>query len=240
MDGAEVEIEDDLFFFFFDGRTSLQFSLSLMSDSLRPHGLQHTRLPCPSPTPEACWNSCPSSQWRHPTFSSSDVPFTSCLQSFPASGTFPMSQFFTSYGLSLDMFTPEGVSRGGRDGRWGWAVNYHLGGPKMMCGRSGIQTQVGAIMFRQERILLITIGGKESWGSSHVIVSSLCGWRWDDLQGMRRLRGDCRCEEWEPVSAGTAQCGGASSRESLWGSSQLCSEAQVQAEGRWMVEYVQN
>ena len=166
-----------------------------MSDSLRPHGLQHTRLPCPSQTPEACWNSCPSSQWRHPTFSSSDVPFTSCLQSFPASGTFPMSQFFTSVGLSLDMFTPEGVSRGGRDGRWGWAVNYHLGGPKMMCGRSGIQTQVGAIMFRQERILLITTGGKESWGSSHVIVSSLCGWRWDDLQGVRRLRGDCRCEE---------------------------------------------
>ena len=78
---------------------------------------------------------------------------------------------------------------------WGWAVNYHLGGPKMMSRGSGIQTQVGAIMFRQERILLITIGGKESWGSSRVIVSSLCGWRWDDLQGVRRLRGDCRCEE---------------------------------------------
>jgi len=139
-----------LFFFFFDGRTNLQFSISVMSDSLRPHGLQHTRLPCPSPTPEACWNSCPSSQWRHPTFSSSDVPFTSCLQSFPASGSFPMSPFFTSYGLSLDMFTPEGVSRGGRDGRWGWAVNYHLGGPKMMRGRSGIHRWELSCLDRRE------------------------------------------------------------------------------------------
>ena len=67
-----------------------------MSDSLRPHGLQHARLPCPSPTPRACSNSCPSSWWCHPTISSSVVPFSSCLQSFPASGSFPMSQFFTS------------------------------------------------------------------------------------------------------------------------------------------------
>ena len=56
-----------------------------MSDSLRPHGLQQARLPCPSPTPGACSNSCPSSRWCHPTFSSSVVPFSSCLQSFPAS-----------------------------------------------------------------------------------------------------------------------------------------------------------
>ena len=79
--------------------------------------------------------------------------------------------------------------------RWGWAVNYHLGGPKMMRRGSGIQKQVGAIMFRWERILLITIGGKKSWGSSHVIVFSLCGWRLADLQVVRRLRGDCRYEE---------------------------------------------
>ena len=63
---------------------------------LRPHGLQYTRLPCPSPTPGAYSNSCPLSWWCHPIISSSIVPFSSCLQSFPASGSFPMSQFFTS------------------------------------------------------------------------------------------------------------------------------------------------
>ena len=72
-----------------------------MFDSLRPHGLQHTRLPCPSPTPRACWNSCPSNQWCHPTISSSVISFSSCLQSFPASGSFPVSQFFTSGSQSI-------------------------------------------------------------------------------------------------------------------------------------------
>ena len=71
-----------------------------MSDSLQPHGLQHSRFPCPSPIPWACSNSCPSSQWCHPTISSSVIPFFSCLQSFPASGCFQMSQFFTSDGQS--------------------------------------------------------------------------------------------------------------------------------------------
>ena len=66
-----------------------------------PHGLQHARLPCPSPTPEACSNSCPSSWWFHPTISSSVVPFSSCLQSFPASGSFQMSHFFPSGGQSI-------------------------------------------------------------------------------------------------------------------------------------------
>ena len=73
-----------------------QCSRSVMSNSLRPHGLQHARLACPSPTPRACSNSCPSSWWCHPTISSSVVPFCSHLQSFPASGSFPRSQFFTS------------------------------------------------------------------------------------------------------------------------------------------------
>jgi len=68
--------------------------------SLGPHGLQHARLPCPSPTPGTCSNSGPSSQWCHPTISSSVVPFSSCLQSFPASGSFQMSQFFVSGGQS--------------------------------------------------------------------------------------------------------------------------------------------
>ena len=77
-----------------------QFSCSVVSDSLQSHGLQHTRLPCPSPTPGAYSNSCPSSQWCHPTISSSVMPF-SCLQLFQASGSFLMSQFFPSGGQSI-------------------------------------------------------------------------------------------------------------------------------------------
>ena len=67
-----------------------------MCNSLQPHGLQHARSPCPSPSPETCWNSCPLSQWCHPTLWSSVTPFSSCLQSFPASGSFPMSQLCSS------------------------------------------------------------------------------------------------------------------------------------------------
>ena len=78
-----------------------QFSRSVMSDSLWPHGLQHPRLLSPSPTPKACSNLCPLSQWCHLISSSSAIPFSSCLQSFPASGSFPMSQFFTSSGQSI-------------------------------------------------------------------------------------------------------------------------------------------
>ena len=72
-----------------------------MSDSLGSHGLQNSRLPCPSPTPGACSNQCPSSQWCHPTILSSVVPFSSRLQSSPASGSFPMSQFFASGGQNI-------------------------------------------------------------------------------------------------------------------------------------------
>ena len=80
-------------------------SLSVISDSLGPHGLQHPRLPCPSPSPRACSNSCPLSQWCHPTISPSVVPF-SCLQSFPASGSFPVSQLFASGGQSIGASAP--------------------------------------------------------------------------------------------------------------------------------------
>ena len=80
---------------------SVQFSCSVVSDSLRPHGLQHARPPCPSPTPGACSNSCPLSWWCHPTISSSVIPFSSRLQSFPESGSFPVNQFFTSGGQSI-------------------------------------------------------------------------------------------------------------------------------------------
>ena len=71
--------------------SSVQFRCSVMSDSLSPHGLQHARLPCLSPTPGVYSNSCPSSRWCHPAISSSVVPFSSCPQSFPASGSFPES-----------------------------------------------------------------------------------------------------------------------------------------------------
>ena len=82
-------------------RRSVQFNHLVTSNSLQLYGLQHTRLLCPSPTPEACSNSCPSSQWCHPTISSSVIPFSSCLQSFPASGSFAMSLLFTSGGQSI-------------------------------------------------------------------------------------------------------------------------------------------
>ena len=77
---------------------TIQFSHSVVSNSLWPHGMQHVRLPCPLPTPRVCSNSRPSSSWCHPTSSSSVIPFSSCLLSFPATGSFPMSQFFASDG----------------------------------------------------------------------------------------------------------------------------------------------
>ena len=81
--------------------SSVQFSCSVMSEWLRPHGLQHTEPPCPSTTPRVYSNSCPLRQWCHPTILSSVIPFSSCLQSFPASGSFQMSQFFASGGQSI-------------------------------------------------------------------------------------------------------------------------------------------
>ena len=81
---------------------SVQFSRSVVSDSLRPHGLQHARPPCPSPTPRVYSNSCPLSQWCHPTILSSVGPFSSCPQSFPPSGSFQMSQLFASGGQSME------------------------------------------------------------------------------------------------------------------------------------------
>ena len=80
---------------------SVQLSHSVVSNSLWPRGLHHTRLSCPSPTARVCSNLCPLSRWWHPTIPSSVVPFSSRLQSFPASGSFPMSRFFTSGGQSI-------------------------------------------------------------------------------------------------------------------------------------------
>ena len=82
-------------------RMLLLFSCQVTSDSLQPHGLQHTGLPCPSPSSRVCSNLCPLNQWCHPAISSSVIPFSSCLQSFSASGSFPVNQLFTSGGQSI-------------------------------------------------------------------------------------------------------------------------------------------
>ena len=97
--------------------SSLQFSHSIVSDALWPHRLQHPTLPCPSPAPGAYSNSCPLSWWCHPTISSSVVPFSSCLQSFPASGSFQMSQFFIPGGQSTGISASASVLP---MNIWGW------------------------------------------------------------------------------------------------------------------------
>ena len=105
----EPKAEDSLQSFWKDGSSllwfsSVQFSHSVVSDSLRPHELQHARTPCPSPTPRAYPNSCPLSQWCHQIISSSFISFSSYPQSFPASGSFYMSQLFVSGGQSIGDF----------------------------------------------------------------------------------------------------------------------------------------
>ena len=104
---------------------SVQFSRSVMSDSLRPHESQHTRPPCPSPTPGVHSNSCALSQWCHPAISSSVIPFSSCPQSLPASGSFPMSQLFTWGGQSTGVSAsasvlPMSTQDWSHLGRTGW------------------------------------------------------------------------------------------------------------------------
>ena len=89
--------------------SSVQFSCSVVSESLWPHGLQHNRPPCPSPTPGVCSNSVPLSRWCHPTISCSVIPFSSCPQSFSASGSFQMNQFFASGGQSIGVSASKSV-----------------------------------------------------------------------------------------------------------------------------------
>ena len=102
--------------------SSIQFSHSVVSNSLRPCGLQHTRLPCPSPTPGAFSNSCPLSWWCHLTILSSVVHFSSCLQSFPTSRSFPVSQFFASGGQSIGVSASSSVLPVNTQdwSPWGW------------------------------------------------------------------------------------------------------------------------
>ena len=88
-------------YFWVNNGNSVQFSWTVVPDSSHPHEMQHSRLPCSSPTPGTYLNSCPSPRWCHPTISFSVIPFSSCLQSFPASGSFPVSQFFAWGGQSI-------------------------------------------------------------------------------------------------------------------------------------------
>ena len=96
-------------YIFVNTYVSVQFSRSVVSDSLRPHEPQHARPPCPSPTPRAYSNSCSSNQWCHPTISFSVIPFSSYLQSFPGSGPFQMSQCFTPGGHIIGVSTSASV-----------------------------------------------------------------------------------------------------------------------------------
>ena len=108
--------------FFFRIRWNFQFSHTIMSDSLWSHGLQHASLPCPSPTSGVHPNPCPLCRWCHPTISSSVIPFSSCPQSFPASGSFQMSQLFASGGQSIGVSASTSVlPMNTQDwSPWGW------------------------------------------------------------------------------------------------------------------------
>ena len=114
----------------------VQLSSSVVSNPLRPHGLQHARLPCPPPTPGACSSTCPLSRWSHPTISSSVVPFSSCLQSLPVLGSFAVNHFFTSGGQSIGASAsasvlPKNIDNGGGYVCWGrgdiWWVSVPYG-----------------------------------------------------------------------------------------------------------------
>ena len=121
LNTPKILASESLFMLF----SSVQFSCSVVSDSLRPHESQHTRPPCPSPTPGVHSDSRPSSQWCHPAISSSVVPFSSCPQSLPASDSFPMSQLFAwggqSTGVSALASFPPKKSQGWSPSEWtGW------------------------------------------------------------------------------------------------------------------------
>ena len=122
--------------------SSVQFSRSVIFDSLRPYGLQPTRPPCLLPTPRVYSNSCPMSQWCHPTISSSVFPFSSCLQSFPASGSFQMSQLFTSCGQNIGISASASIQKNIQDwfplGWTGW-ISLQSKGLSVSCGGMGQQ-----------------------------------------------------------------------------------------------------
>ena len=107
-------------------RRNVQFRGSVVSDSLQPHGLQHTRPPCPSPTPRVYSNSCPLSRWCHPTIASSVIPFSSCLQSLPESESFLMSWLFTSGGQSIGASASASFSKGDPSNEYSGLISFRM------------------------------------------------------------------------------------------------------------------
>ena len=142
----------------------LLFSYSVVSDSLQPQGLQHARLPCPSPTPGACSNSCPLSRWCHPTISSSVVPFSSCPQSFPASGSFQMSQLFSSGGQSIGVSASASVL----------VRNIQSWSPLGWTGWISLQSKGLSRVFFDTRVWKHKVFGTQpsAWSNSHI-----CTWQ---------------------------------------------------------------
>ena len=132
--------------------SSVQFSRSVMFNSLRPHESQHAGPPCPSPTPGVHSDSCPSSQWCHPAISSSVVSFSSCPQSLPASGSFPMSQLFTWGGQSIGVsalasFLPK-KSQGWSPSEWtGW-ISLQSKGPSRVFSNTTVQKHQSLVPFK--------------------------------------------------------------------------------------------
>ena len=127
--------------------SSVHFSRSVVSDSLRPHESQHARPPCPSPTPGVYSNKCPSSQWRHPTISSSVIPFSSRPQSLPASGSFPMSQLFAWGSQSIGV---SASASGSHKSKFACA--------RLLTGGSGEETTCKLIQVVGQIQILVVIG----------------------------------------------------------------------------------
>ena len=164
--------------------SQVQFSHSVISDSLWPHGLQHARLSCASPTPRTCSNSCPSSRWCHPIISSSVVPFSPCLQSFPASASFPRSQFFASGGQSIGSFSfgisPSNEHSGLISFRMDW---FDLHSPRDSQESSPTPQLKSIKCIVKAMVFLVVMYGCESWTikkaeCQRVDASELWCWRW--------------------------------------------------------------
>ena len=168
--GLEFPIRDDTWvsfpmYHFLKGQNfgpqSVQFSRSVMSDSLRPHELQHTRPRCPSPTPGVYLNSCPSSQWCHPAISSSVIPLSSCPQSLPASGSFPMSQLFTWGGQSTGVSAsasvlPMNTQAWSPLGWTGW-ISLQSKGLSRVCSNTTVQKHQEVRSFPHLKPILATL-----------------------------------------------------------------------------------
>ena len=164
-----------------------QFS-SVTSDSLRPHGLQHVRPPCPSPTPGIYPNSCPLSQWRHPTISSCVVPFSSCPQSFPASGSFQMIQLFASGGQSIRVSASTSVppmNTGLISFRMDWldllavqgtlkSLLQHRSSKASILQHSAFFTvQLSHPLLNSQFTILISLINRRCWASFHMLIGPM-------------------------------------------------------------------